>query len=87
MSEQQVNANEQGTNAAPSQEPKAGKAKKPAPKMRTILKMAKGKARVTKKGIVSHGDELTAQHFKGGQKRLDELKESGVVVEHKVPAE
>ena len=42
--------------------------------------MAEGKAVTSLKGILGHPTEVKAKYFTGGQKRLDELVDSGHVV-------
>ena len=42
--------------------------------------MAEGKAVTSLKGILGHPTEVKAEYFTGGQKRLDELVDSGHVV-------
>jgi hypothetical protein len=54
------------------------------PKTRKIVTVAQGKARTCLKGIVTHGDEVTPGHFRGGKETFDRLKKEGVLVDFEV---
>lgn len=82
MAEEQTN--EQPEQSGGKQKSAAGGGSPAAAKTRKILTMAEGKATTSLKGIMAHGDELKPEHFNGGQKKLDALKQSGAAVEIEV---
>lgn len=62
-------------------------ASKPGPKSKSkeatkkVPTMAKGKAKTGPKGIVAYGDHVTPDHFRGGKKEMDRLREKGDIVD------
>lgn len=74
-------AEEEQKQEAPKQEAKASPAK--GKKMDTI---AQGKSRTSKRGILTHGDEVSPACFNGGKETFDRLKKQGVIVSIEVPA-
>ena len=66
--------------------PKQEEAKKAPPKANKMDTIAQGKSRTSRRGILTHGDEVSPACFNGGKETFDRLKKQGVIVSIEVPA-